>query len=74
MKKLIELVLVLFIVFHYSSNAQVNIEANKNQGIIHFTVNVNTVFPDCKGITLALQDSEKMVQDNGVLMLPESYS
>lgn len=74
MKKIFSLLFIGFIVFHYCADAQTKNEAIKNQGIVHFTVNVNTVFPDCKSSNLALQDSEKIVQDNGVILLPESYS
>lgn len=74
MKKISLLLLIAFIVLSSITNAKVSNIENTKRSLIHFTVNVNTVFSDCKGSTLALQDSEKIVADNGVLLLPESYS
>ena len=74
MKKLTVLFFVIFLLSSYGTKAQVNNKPSVGKSLIHFTVNVNTIFPDCKGTTLAMQDTVKIVTDNGVLMLPEPYS
>ncbi len=86
MTKLNYLIIIICLSVSYNVNAQNRkpirdyslIDKSNNgylpyQSIIHFTVEVNTVFPK-SAMSFNAGDSIKTATDQGVLMLPESYS